>query len=125
MGKIENFEDLDVWQLSMELAQAVYSATHSEKFSKDFGLRDQIRRCSVSVPSNISEGFERNSTNQFVYFPLIAKGSCGECRTQLILAFRLGYIEQQLLEALNQQCLTVSKQLGGFISYLKGRKPNK
>lgn len=83
MARIDSFEDLEVWKSAMDLAEMVYKLTNTTELSKDFGLRDQIRRSAVSVPSNISEGFERNANNQFIYFLVIAKGSCGECRTQL------------------------------------------
>jgi len=81
MATIKKYDDLDVWKIAMDLCVFVYEVTKQEDFSKDFGLKDQIKRCSVSIPSNIPEGFERNSTNQFLYFSSIAKGSAGELRT--------------------------------------------
>lgn len=122
MAKISQFEDIQVWKLSMDLCVAVYSITNYSEFSKDFGLKDQIRRCSVSIPSNISEGFERDSNNQFIYFLKIAKGSCGELRTQLILAHRLNYIDENTLYDLRNKCIETEKQIGGFINYLKNSK---
>ena len=92
MATIERFEELEVWKTSIELCTEVYKLTNTELFSKDFGLKDQIRRSSVSVPSNISEGYERDSKKQFLYFLVIAKGSCGELRTQLKIAQMLNYI---------------------------------
>lgn len=74
MATINKYADLEVWKLSMDLCVAIYDATNQEKFSKDYGLKDQIRRCSVSVPSNIAEGFERDSNNQFLYFYQLRKG---------------------------------------------------
>lgn len=122
MAQINRFEDLDVWKVAMKLCSSVYLLTNKDNFSKDFGLKDQIRRSSVSIPSNISEGFERDSKNQFIYFLVIAKGSCGELRTQLKIASNLNYIDINEFEKLNNECITVSKQLAGFISYLKTRK---
>lgn len=122
MGKIENFEELEVWKLSMELCTDVYKLTNTDLFSKDFGLKDQIRRSAISVPSNISEGYERDGKNQFVYFLAISKGSCGELRTQLRIAFNLGYINETEYLKLNDKCLQTSKQLSGFIKYLKNFK---
>ncbi len=122
MATIQRFEDLEVWQSSMKLAREVYSLTLVDLFSKDFGLKDQIRRSAVSVPSNIAEGFERDAKKQFLYFLAIAKGSCGELRTQLRLAHDLGYFEQDKYEILNKECVSVSKQLGGFINYLTKKK---
>ena len=125
MATIGNFEDIDVWKVSMDLCTEIYRLTGTEKFSKDFGLKDQIRRASVSVPSNISEGYERDSKNQFLYFLAIAKGSCGEVRTQLRIAYNLEYLNEKEFDLLNEKCSTTSKQLAGFIKYLKNFKGNK
>lgn len=122
MATIGNFEDLEVWQISMKLCNEVYRQTNSELFSRDFGLKDQIRRASVSIPSNISEGYERDSKNQFLYFLSIAKGSCGEVRTQLSIAHNLNYLNQIDYQSLNSLCESTSKQLSGFIKYLKNFK---
>lgn len=125
MATISKYEDLDVWKLSMDLCLEVYDVTNQEKFSKDFGLKDQIRRCSVSIPSNIAEGFERDSTNQFLYFLTIAKGSAGELRTQLIIANRLNYVNSETFEKLLNKCIETEKQLGGFRNYLLKIKNSK
>jgi four helix bundle protein len=122
MATLERFEELEVWKLSMELCTNIYELTNKELFSKDFGLKDQIRRSSVSIPSNISEGFERDSKNQFVYFLVIAKGSYGELRTQLKIANSLNYILENDFNLINEKCISVSKQLSGFINYLKTKK---
>lgn len=122
MGVIKQFEDLEVWQLSMSLCTEVYALTNTELFSRDFGLKDQIRRSAVSIPSNISEGFERDSKNQFLYFLAISKGSCGELRTQLTIAYNLNYIEKNKFDELTTKCIQTSKQLAGFSNYLKGSK---
>ena len=73
----------------------------------------------MSVPSNIAEGFERNSTNQFLYFLVIAKGSAGELRTQLLIAKNQNYITESEFEKINNEALEVSRKLGSFITYLK------
>ncbi len=119
MARIDRFEELEVWKVSMALCSEIYKLTNSEFFSKDFGLKDQIRRSAVSVPSNISEGYERDSKRQFLYFLVIAKGSCGELRTQLMIARNLNYLDEKEFVKINEQCLSTSKQLSGFISYLK------
>ena len=75
---VKYFEDLDVWKEARRLTKEIYAATPDAKFSKDFGLRDQIRRAAVSVMSNIAEGFERGGNQEFIQFLYIAKGSCGE-----------------------------------------------
>ena len=119
MATIEKFEDLEVWKISMDLCADIYRLTNTELLSKDFGLKDQIRRSAVSVPSNISEGYERDSKNQFIYFLVIAKGSCGELRTQLKIARVLNYLKEEEYIAIHEKCISTSKQLAGFIKYLK------
>ncbi len=125
MATIGNFEELEVWKTSMDMCTEIYRQTNTELFSKDFGLKDPIRRASVSIPSNISEGYERDSKNQFLYFLSIAKGSCSEVRTQLRRAYNLNYLNALDYENLNLMCESTSKQLSGFIKYLKGFKGNK
>ncbi|MFO0356148.1 MAG: four helix bundle protein [Sphingobacteriaceae bacterium] len=122
MATFEKFEELEVWKLSMELCTNIYELTNNTLFAKDYGLKDQIRRSSISIPSNISEGFERDSKNQFIYFLTISKGSCGELRTQLKIAKSLNYLSNDDFETINEKCLSVSKQLSGFINYLKTKK---
>lgn len=92
MATIERFEDIKAWQTARDLVSAVYRVSGKGKFEKDFGLRDQIRRASVSVMSNIAEGFERCSDREFHRFLYIAKGSAGEVRSQLFVALDLGYM---------------------------------
>ena len=124
MATIKNFEELDVWKISMELCTEIYNLTNSELFSKDFALKDQIRRSAISIPSNISEGYERDGINQFLYFLAISKGSCGELRTQLQIAYNLNYLSSIDYNNLNEKCLSTSKQLSGFIKYLRNYKLN-
>ena len=125
MATYESFEELEVWKLAMDLCTEVYSITNQDAFSKDFGLKDQIRRSSVSVPSNIAEGHERDSKNQFIYFLTIAKGSCGELKTQLMIARNLKYIDETIYLELANKSIKIGKQLGGFINYLKSFKGKK
>ena len=89
-GRLKNFKELDVWIESCELAVEMYDVTNKGEFAKDFGLRDQIRRCSVSIPSNIAEGKERETVNELIRYLYIAKGSAGELSAQLFIAFRIG-----------------------------------
>jgi four helix bundle protein len=121
MATYERFEELEVWQLGIELSLEIYAHTNSDLFSRDFGLKDQVRRCSVSIPSNIAEGYERDSPRSFIYFLNVAKASCGELRTQLKIAQGLNYISETEYDLLNNKCLSVSKQLKGFIKYLNSR----
>ena len=117
MATIEKFEELEVWKTSIELCADIYRLTNTELFAKDYGLKDQIRRASVSVPSNISEGYERDSKKQFLYFLVIAKGSCGELRTQLRIARILNYLDEKEYILINEKALSTIKQLAGFIKY--------
>lgn len=90
--KISTFEEITCWKLSLEVTKLIYDITATSKFSKDFFLKDQLRRSIVSVSSNIVEGFERTNNNEFIRFLKIAKGSAGEARNQLYIAKEIGYI---------------------------------
>lgn len=116
--KIERFEDMEVWQMSRELVREIYAITNEKNFCKDFGLKDQIRRSSVSIMANIAEGFERKSNKEFIQFLFIAKGSCGELRSHIYVASDLGYINAEISESLHNKTITISKSLSGFIKYL-------
>jgi four helix bundle protein len=122
VAKISSFEDIEVRKKSVELCEKIYLLSEKTPLNKDFGLRDQIRKSAISVPSNIAEGFERESNNQFIYFLIIAKGSCGELRTQLFLAMKIKHIDEITHNELRESCLTISKQLSNFIKYLKSTK---
>jgi len=119
---IERFEDLEIWQLARELCKFVYEITEKEPFCKDFTLRNQIRSSSGSVMDNIAEGFERDGTKEFINFLSIAKGSCGECRSQSYRAFDYKYINQNILNELIERTTTLSKKIASFMAYLKGSK---
>ncbi|HSQ25099.1 MAG TPA: four helix bundle protein, partial [Pyrinomonadaceae bacterium] len=93
--------------------------TTQGKFSRDFGLRDQIRRAAVSILSNIAEGFERGGDKEFLQFLAIAKGSSGEVRAQLYVALDLEYISLAQFDALAQAATEVSQLLSGFMKYLR------
>jgi len=103
----------------MTLAEEIYRITKDGQFAKDWGLKDQVRRAAVSIPSNISEGFERYSNKEFRQFLLIAKGSAGEVRTHLYLARSLGYLTPLESESLITSCIEVSRLVGGLIKKLK------
>jgi four helix bundle protein len=114
--KRRTFEDLDVWSLSCELAINIY-----KHFSalKDRGFRDQVCRAAVSIPSNIAEGFERGSTQEFIRYLYISKGSAGELRTQLILAIELRYIEKNMGLQSIEHCKQISGMIQNLITNLK------
>lgn len=122
---IKTFEDLPVWVLSLKITKEIYDLTSSGKFTKDFGLRDQIRRAIVSVSSNIVEGFEKNNNNEFVRYLKIAKGSVGEVRNQLHIALVVGYITGDEFNRTNTQLINLGNQIGGFIVYLTKKKSDK
>ena len=119
MAKFSSFEEIISWQKSRELNKDIYNVTNkNSSFSKDFGLRDQIRRSSISISSNIAEGFERETTKEFIRFLYIAKASSGEFRSQLYLAFDLDYITKDEFSKLNLKVNEVSKLISGLIKYL-------
>ncbi len=119
MAKFNSFEEIISWQKARELNSDIYSITNNRKsFSRDFGLRDQIRRSSISISSNIAEGFERETTKEFIRFLYIAKASAGEFRSQLYLAFDLEYITNEEFEKLKLKVNEVSKLISGLIKYL-------
>lgn len=104
----------------MDLTIKIYTATKGQFFSKDFALVDQIRRSSISIPSNISEGMERDGNKELINFLYIAKGSCGELICQLQIAHRLGYLETINYGDLYNFAKEISRSLGSLINYLKG-----
>jgi four helix bundle protein len=121
LAKVRKFEDLRAWQMAKDLAAAVYKVTDGERFAKDFGLRDQIRRAAVSAMSNIAEGFERDTDKELQRFLYMAKGSIGEVRSQLHLAADLGYLRPTESADLRDKAERISKSVSAFITYLSGR----
>ncbi len=113
-GRIDKFEDLIAWQKARELAKNIYRVTKIGEFLKDFGLRDQIRRASVSIMSNIAEGFERGGRSEFHQFLVIAKGSCAELRSQLYVALDVGYIDVETFQSLDGLAKEASRLIGGL-----------
>jgi len=122
MAKVENFEDLEVWKLARKLTGKVYALSRSGAFSKDYGFRDQICRASVSIVSNIAEGFERRSNHQFMQFLDIANGSAGEVRAQLYIALDLGYITQKEFQETVKDITSIGKMLTSLIRHLRVSK---
>ncbi|MBI5585645.1 MAG: four helix bundle protein [Deltaproteobacteria bacterium] len=121
-SKISRFEDLIAWQKSRALTKAIYQTTNSKEFSGDFGLKDQMRRSAVSTMSNIAEGFERGSRAEFHKFLVIAKGSCGELRSQLYVALDAGYINSLLFDKLTALALETNRIIGGLRSAVYKQK---
>ncbi|MEZ0180915.1 four helix bundle protein [Flavobacterium oncorhynchi] len=118
MSKFKSFEEINSWQKSRIFNKKIYLITENSNFKNDFDFVRQIRRASLSISSNIAEGFERNTDNEFVYFLYVAKASAGEVRSQLYLAFDLEYIIKEEFEMLLESITEISKLLSGFIKYL-------
>jgi len=114
MARIERFEDLTGWQKARELNRRVYDATRKEAFAKDYGLRDQIRRASVSVMSNLAEGFERGGNKEFIQFLSNAKGSCREVRCQLYAALDQKDLTETEFRELYERSREISRLISGF-----------
>ncbi|WP_396140316.1 four helix bundle protein [Flavobacterium sp.] len=118
MGKFNSFEEINSWQKARHFNKRVYEITDNQNFKRDFDLVRQIRRASISISSNIAEGFERNTDKEFIHFLYIAKASAGEVRSQLYLASDLNYIEKVEFEELFKNVSDISKLISGFIKYL-------
>ena len=124
MGKFNSFEEINSWQKSRLFNKRIYEITDNCSFKKDFDLVRQIRRASISIFSNIAEGYERNTDKEFVYFLYVAKASAGEVRSQLYLALDLEYISKLEFDELYFSVTEVSKLLSGFIKYLENSRKN-
>ena len=111
-------EDIEAWKRGCRLAVDIYQLTSEGKFDKDWSLKDQIRRSAISIPSNIAEGYERESDLEFRRFLFIAKGSCGELRTQLYIVLAIGYVKDSQVKPLLKECLEISSMIKGLINYL-------
>ena len=121
-SRIQKFDDLIAWQKARQLTKAIYQLTSTNRFSKDFGLRDQIRRAAVSTMSNIAEGFERAGKAEFHQFLVIAKASCAEVRSQLYVALDVGYINQEMFNEIHLLAEEVARIIGGLRTSLKKDK---
>lgn len=119
MSKFNSIEEIEIWKDACELAIEIYQITNTPKLKLDFSLKDQLRRSVVSISSNIAEGFERETNKEFIRFLYIAKGSCGELRSQIYLAFRIGYIEEEIHISLLDKCKILSRKIQKLITYLK------
>lgn len=117
--QVKNFEDLEIWKDARALTRGIYQLTRDPKFAKDFGLRDQIRQATVSIMSNIAEGFERGGNQEFIQFLYVAKASCGEVRSQLYVAVDQSYAAQRDCEELTKSFRRLSIMISNLIDYLK------
>jgi len=123
MSTIKKFEEIEAWKMARNMVQNIYTYSNVGVFSRDYAFRDQIRRASVSVISNIAEGFESQTQALFITYLGRAKASAGEVRSQLYLAFDLGYINQDELNSMLVDIKTISRSLYKFIVYLQSQ-PN-
>ena len=119
MAMIERFEDIEAWKKARELTQIVYRVTKAGEFARDFGLKDQIRRASVSAMSNVAEGFERGGNKEFIQFLSVAKGSAGEVQSLLYVSLDAGFIRQDQFDHIYRLAQDSGRLAGGFMKYLK------
>lgn len=112
--KRHNFKELKIWQSSMELASEIYNVTNDFPKSEIYGLTQQIRKCAVSVPSNIAEGCGRGTDPQLAYFLDVAQGSAFELETQLYLSNRLNFLDKEKTDVLVTKLTTLQKMIDGF-----------
>ena len=124
MAKIERFEDVKGWKKGRELCRLVYDVTNKAPFSRDYGLRDQIRRAAVSILSNIAEGFESQNDRTFVRYLYIAKASSGEVRAQAYVALDQDYITQEIFNQIYALSSETSRLIASFIAYLEQSPPH-
>ena len=122
MANTRRFEDIRAWKAARVLTRRIYEVTSERPLSRDFGLKDQIRRASVSVMSNIAEGFERMGFREFHRFLIYAKGSTGELQSQLYVALDTDGISQDTFDELYKRADEVARMISGFVRYLEGHR---
>jgi len=119
VNRIERFEDIIAWQKARELTKEVYTTTKLGQVVKDYALKDQIQRASVSTMSNITEGFERGGDREFIQFLSNSKGSCGEVKSHLYVALDQSYVSSANFNQLYAKADEVSRLVAGFMAYLQ------
>ena len=127
MARIERFEDIEGWKLARRVVNRVYDVSSDGAFSRDFALVNQIRRAAISIMSNIAEGFERDGNKEFLQFLSVAKGSCGEVRSQMYVAADRMYVDEASFREISELLLETSRTTAGLMKYLqpsveRGRK---
>ena len=118
----QSFRDLVVWQRSIELTTDVYELTSKFPESERFGLTNQMRRASVSIASNVSEGYGRSTKGEHVQFLGHARGSCSELETQIVIAKNLGFGATQNLQSTETLCNDVGRLLGALIKSIRAKQ---
>ena len=119
MARIEKFEDIESWKLAREVTKTIYEISSSGNFARDFALVNQIRRASISIISNIAEGFERSGNKEFLQFLAIAKGFCGEVRAQLYVALDQNYIDEKKFVFITEKLIETNRMISGLMKYLQ------
>lgn len=120
MATFKRFEEIEAWQEARKLVQQLYSLSSGEQFSRDFGLRDQVRRAGVSIMANIAEGYERGGRGEFIQFLPIAKGSAAEVKSHLYIALDQGYVGEERINELMDQVEITARKLSKLIEYFRG-----
>ncbi len=118
MSGFQRFEEIEAWQKARELTKYIYALSNDSQFARDFGLRDQIRRASVSIMSNIAEGFGRGGNKEFIQFLSIAKGSTSEVQAQIYVALDANYITREQFQQIFELTKSIGNMIGGLIRYL-------
>ena len=121
MSKLESYRDLEVWKQTKELVRLIYQVTKAFPKEEQFGLTNQLRRASVSIPSNIAEGCGRNHSKESIQFFFISRGSLYEVETQTIISFELGYITKDQQNTILDNIRSCKRLLNGFISYFQNK----
>ena len=119
MAAVRDFEELTIFQKARELSKKIYPVTNKDGFKSDFRFVQQIRAAAGSIMDNIAEGFERTGNKEFLNFLYIAKGSCGEVRSQLIRANDVGYLTPEEFDELYSECRKLSAGIMNFIKEIK------
>jgi four helix bundle protein len=119
MATLSYFEELAIWQQARQYNREIFKISNSEDFGKDYRMKSQIRAAAGSIMDNIAEGFEREGNKEFIQFLYIAKGSCGETRSQLYRALDYGYMDENIFNTLKEDSFSLSKSIANFIQYLK------
>jgi four helix bundle protein len=119
MATFRKFEEIEAWKRARELTRQIYRVSLTSSFAKDFALRDQIRRASVSTMSNIAEGYDRSGTGEFVQFLATAKGPAAEVKCQLYVALDQRYIDEATFAALSALATETANMIGGLMKYLR------
>ena len=119
MATFKKFEEIEAWQKARQLTKRIYALSRSGDFARDFGLKDQIRRASVSIMSNIAEGHDRSGTGEFVQFLATAKGSAAEVKSQLYVALDQEYINENAFAETFGLATETASMIGGLMNYLR------